>query len=76
VSGSAQTERDPGLGAPLDPGAAQMPISQAPTGAPPQGLEGAPVNDEAMQAPRLGHAPEPGAQASDPERGGEMETQS
>lgn len=75
VSGSAQTERDPGLGVPLDPDAAQMPIAPAPTGAPPQGLEGAPVDDAAMRAPRLGHAPEPGAKAPEPEREGEKETQ-
>lgn len=68
VSGSAQTERDPGLGAPLDPDAAQLPITQAPTGVPPQGLEGAPIDDAAMRAPRLGRAPEGGAEEPDPER--------
>ncbi len=57
-----------GLGAPLDPDAAQLPITQAPTGVPPQGLEGAPIDDAAMRAPRLGRAPEGGAEEPDPER--------
>lgn len=68
VGGSAQTERDPGLGAPLDSSAPQMPIAQAPSGVPPQSLEGASVDEAAMRSPRLGPAPEPGADEPDPAR--------
>ncbi|MBB1249183.1 hypothetical protein [Rhizobium sp. G21] len=66
VSGGAQTERDPGLGAPLDPDAAQLPIGGAPTGVPPQGLDDAPADEAATRPPRLGPAPEPAASEPDP----------
>jgi hypothetical protein len=65
VSGGAQTERDPGLGAPLDPDAAHLPIGGAPTGVPPQGLDDAPIDDAATRPPRLGPAPQPGADEPD-----------
>ncbi|MCV3767128.1 hypothetical protein [Rhizobium sp. TRM95796] len=65
VSGGAQTERDPGLGAPLDPDAAQLPIGDAPNGVPPQGLDDAPADEAATRPPRLGPAPEPAASEPD-----------